>query len=597
MPYDAATGLYTSNWPDVALPDQPHSLFSFLFSSEPYSTASNAYRRSSCKDRLWLVDSTSGRSYTYRQALKRTLDLSRAFSSRGVGDGDAVVVFSLNDIDYGPCLWATARLGGVSSCANPAYTASELAHQIRTAHAAHPVKLILVHPNSIETAVKACEESGVSSEVILLMRSTPEQLSNVEPLADGFSSIDAVISSTADEPVPPEVLIKPEEARTKLALLSFSSGTTGLPKAVAIPHYAVIANILQGAQAWDKSGSFAPYNATQKTGDVVMAVLPFFHIYGLVVVLHTSLYQNQCVVVLPQFTFTTFLETIQRHRVSILFLVPPIVIMLVKQATDGYNLSSLRMTMTGAAPLTEETLTAFHDKFPKVTTGQGYGMTETCTLISLFEPNYPGGFPGGSAGSLVPNLTVKVVSPEGKLLPPNEIGELWSRSPSNALGYLNNDKATKETFDDEGFVHTGDEVRIDEKGHLYVVDRIKELIKSSGFQVAPAELEGHLLAHEDVQDVAVIGIPDEKRGEAPMAFIVLSPSTAARLSRSRDPSSAKSALVALLKKHVTDHKIKYKALAEVEFVEAIPKTQSGKLLRRDLRTLHAKKTKGEKAKM
>jgi len=181
-----------------------------------------------------------------------------------------------------------------------------------------------------------------------------------------------------------------------------------------------------------------------------------------------------------------------------------------------------------------------------------------------------------------------VVSSDGKLQGPGEIGELLSRSPSNALGYLGNEKATKETFDNDGFVHTGDEVYIDRDGWVFVVDRIKELIKVSGFQVAPAELEGHLLGHPFVQDVCVIGVPDDRTGEKPKAFVALTPEASAQIER--DPSQA-GRIATSIKDFVRQHKVHYKALKEVQFISAIPKTASGKLLRKDLRILHAKAQK------
>ncbi|GAA6016496.1 hypothetical protein JCM10207_002817 [Rhodosporidiobolus poonsookiae] len=609
MPFDPQTGIHSSPFPSIALPDKPLSVYDFLFdAATPYSTAKHAYQRAAvAEDALWLVDATSPKTYTFKQAHQRTLDLARAFHARGLKDEDAVVLFSPNDVEYGPCLWACFRQGGIVSCANPSYQPEELAHQMKTVNSHHPVKRVLVHPGAVETAVLACEQSGVSSEKIVLIgppTSRGDSPANTKPLKQGFPTLDDLIQDSRDAPTPPKVSLTAENARTKLALLSFSSGTTGLPKAVSIPHYSVVVNVLQACQHWKLT-------STNRPGDIAMGCLPFYHIYGLVVVLHGSLYQNIPVVVLPKFTFDGFLDAIQRHRISLLYMVPPMVVLLVKQAlTEKYDLSSVRVAMAGAAPLTDDTITAFRAKFPQIPVGQGYGMTETCTIVSLLDISYKGGFPGSSAGALVCNIDMalevsltipepppyraKIVSPDGKLLPPGEVGELWSRSPSNALNYLGNEKATKETFDDDGFVHTGDECKIDEDGLLYVVDRIKELIKVSGFQVAPAELEGHLLGHPDVQDVCVIGVPDEKRGEAPKAFVVLTPSTSARLKADK---SAYAGLVDSIKKHVTDHKIKYKALGEVEFLEAIPKTPSGKLLRKDLRALHAKTAKKAQAKM
>ncbi|GAA5862237.1 hypothetical protein JCM8547_007779 [Rhodosporidiobolus lusitaniae] len=587
MPYDSKTGIHTAPRPEVSLPSGPLSIFDFLFSSEALETRP--------KDVPVLIDASSNRSYTFHGAHQRTLDLARAFHSHGVRENDGVVLFSPNDIDYGPVLFASFRQGVIASCANPEYQAEELAHQLETVNGAHPVKLIVAHPDSVVTTVKACEKTGLSSELIVTIGSSATSCpTNVKPLASGFPSLDDLVKSTRGAPFPPKVTLEQSEQRTKLALLSFSSGTTGLPKAVMIPHFAVIANVLQATKHWEETSDFSPHSTEERRGDVVCGSLPFYHIYGLVVALHGSFYQGLPVVILPRFQLSLFLDAVQRHHISILYVVPPIIIMLVKsELTKDYDLSSLRLAMTGAAPLTDDTLAAFRAKFPEVTAGQAYGMTECCTVVSCCPAN-DRAFSGAAAGILTGNIEARIVSLDGKFLGPNEIGELWSRGPSNALGYLNNEKATKETFDEEGFVHTGDEAKIDENGLLYIVDRIKELIKVSGFQVAPAELEGHLLTLDDVQDVAVIGIPEDKRGEAPKAFVVLSSPAKSRLESGK---TTEAALVQSIKQHVLDHKIKYKALAEVELIEAIPKTASGKLLRKDLRVLHAQKAKSKKQKM
>ncbi|TNY22491.1 amp dependent CoA ligase [Rhodotorula diobovata] len=601
MPFDAKTGIYTRDLPRVQLPQRPLSIYDFLF--DPDNSAASAVggpgvhtKRADPTGRLWLIDAASSRQYTYEDARARTDDLARAFYAKGLKEGDTLLVFSPNDIDYGPAVWATFRNGGVASCANPAYMPAELAHQIDTVHKHHPVKLMLVHPDAIETAVKACENAKFSTEMIVLIRPPlAESPANTKSLAAGFPTLDDLVASTREQPLPPRFSLKPDEARTRLAFLSFSSGTTGVPKAVMIPHAAVIANVLQDALHWERTTPFVPYDAKAKKGDVIMGALPFYHIYGLVVILHHSLYQNTPVVVHAKFEPRAFLQSIQDHRITTLYLVPPQVIFMVKQdeLVRQFDLSSVRMVMAGAAPLTDETIALFRKRFPHISVGQGYGMTESSTIISTMDASPD--FPGSSAGLLLPNVEAKIVSPEGKALPPNEVGELWSRGPSNALGYLNNDKATAETFDKEGFLHTGDEAFLTESGMLTITDRIKELIKCSGFQVAPAELEGHLLAHEDVQDVCVIGVPDDRKGEVPKAYVVMSPPAASRVKAGG--SKAEADLVASIKKFVADHKIKYKHLAEVEFIEAIPKTPSGKLLRRDLRTLHAQKGKKNKEKL
>ncbi|SGZ24629.1 BQ5605_C023g09735 [Microbotryum silenes-dioicae] len=281
----------------------------------------------------------------------------------------------------------------------------------------------------------------------------------------------------------------------------------------------------------------------------------------MVVVLHISVYNNTPVCVIPKFGLESFLGSIQKYKITSLYVVPPIMILLAKNdTTKKFDLSSVRICMAGAAPLTIEIFQLFSRKFPKVRAGQGYGATESCTIITKFD--VAGGSPGHSAGLVFPSIEVKIVSPEGKNLPPGGVGELWSRSPSNAIGYLANEKATKETWDEEGFLHTGDECYIDDSGHMFVVDRIKELIKA-----VIRSHQGFLLDHPLVNDCAVIGIPDDYTGEKPKAFVALPPTEQVKLAK--DPNLADE-YIASIKKVVADNKIKYKHLAEVAFLPSIP---------------------------
>ncbi|OJT02330.1 4-coumarate--CoA ligase-like 7 [Trametes pubescens] len=312
--------------------------------------------------------------------------------------------------------------------------------------------------------------------------------------------------------------LQPGEGKRKLAFLSFSSGTTGRPK--------------------------------------------------------TTL------VVVQKFNFEQFLESIQRYRITNLCLVPPMIVLLCKHpAVPKYDLSSLRMLMSGAAPLTAELVKHLMARLPNCWIGQAYGMTETCTAVTFPQVDQRTATLG-SGGFLLPGCRARVVKPDGSLAAFGEAGELVVTSPSVAIGYMNNPEATAETFKD-GWVSTGDEVYFNERKEIFVVDRIKELIKVRGYQVPPAELEGHLLGHPDVDDVCVVGIPDEYSGELPLAFIV--PSADAQTRMDAGGTRAQDDVRKAILKHVADHKTSYKHLVGVEFIDAIPKNPSGKLLRRFLR--------------
>ncbi|KDE02795.1 hypothetical protein MVLG_06687 [Microbotryum lychnidis-dioicae p1A1 Lamole] len=538
MPYNAQTGIYTSALPDAPLPPNLDtiSIYDFLFGPVFKPVGPGAVQRNQREDSVWLIDSVTGKTLTYEQAHQRTLDIAKGFKKRGLEEGNTVVIFSPNEVDYATGVWATFRLGGIVSCANPSYTAGELAYQLSMVHKYHPVKLVLASPESLADTLEACKKGGLlESNVILIREAYASSSDNIKNLARKFPTLDDIA----------------REGRVGVPFVQF--GTTGLPKAVEIPHRCLIANVLQSTVHWSKR-PFTRYDAKTKKGDVIAGILPFFHIYGLVVVLHISVYNNTPVCVIPKFGLESFLGSTQKYKITSLYVVPPIMILLAKNdTTKKFDLSSVRIYMAGAAPLTIEIFQLFSRKFPKVRAGQGYGATESCTIITKLD--VAGGSPGHSAGLVFPSIAVKIVSPEGKNLPPGGVGELWSRSPSNAIGYLANEKATKETWDEEGFLHTGDECYIDDSGHMFVVDRIKELIK------------GFLLDHPLVNDCAVIGIPDDYTGEKPKAFVALPPTEQVKLAK--DPNLADE-YIASIKKVVADNKDQVQAFGRSGFLAFDP---------------------------
>jgi len=350
---------------------------------------------------------------------------------------------------------------------------------------------------------------------------------------------------------------------------------------VEISHYAPIANVLQISAWWKVNDNSIPWEDRRiRPGDVTIAVLPFYHIYGLVINLHFTLFAGSSLVVVPKFEFIPFLKSIKRHRVAVTLVVPPMVVLLCKHpATKNYDLSSIRLLICGAAPLSAELTDILVKVLPQAFIGQGYGMTETSTGLTMPPVSQKVGTLG-SAGQLISGVRARVIKVDGTLAGVGEPGELMVTGPSMALRYSNSEKATAETFID-GWVRTGDEVIIDKNNEVFIVDRLKEFLKVRGFQVAPAELEGHLLSHPDVADTCVVGVPDDFSGELPLAFVVLSADAAKRASASE---AAAAEIKASISKYVADHKTAYKRLAGgVEFVDVIPKNPSGKLLRRVLR--------------
>nr|WHF58352.1 4-coumarate:CoA ligase [Ganoderma lucidum] len=530
----------------------------------------------------WLVEEATRRKIGSDELRARTHGLANALKLRwNLGEDDVACIFSPNHVGRSRSWAASSRriLLGASfvlclietyRTSNPLYTAEELAHQLELSK----TRLLFVHPAMLTVAAEAAHAVGLAYDRIVLFDPIP---------ASPHSNVQELIKfGLGAKQEYAERRLKPGEARTKLALLLFSSGTTGKPKAVMISHYGLVANIVQVAQYIQvHDGNVPPKSRHFRVGDVSLG-----DAYGLHFVLFFGMFAGLTIVVSPKYSLERMLQSIQQYRVTHLWLVPPQAIMICKlislntqsPAVQDYDLSSVQFVACGAAPVSGELTDQLTKVLPNALVGQGYGMTETSTMITFCQLDKRIGTPG-CAGLLIPGVEARVVKVDGTLAQFGEPGELHLRSPALSLGYYDNPTATAETFKD-GWLHTGDEVKLNENGEVFVVDRIKELIKVRGFQVAPSELEGHLLDHPDVADVCVVGIPDDYSGELPFAFIVLNRDAQARVQG--NPQEKKKVKERVMK-HVSDHKTHFKWLAGVEFVDAIPKNPSGKLLRRVLR--------------
>jgi 4-coumarate--CoA ligase len=478
-----------------------------------------------------VIDGMTGRSLTYEQLVDLIKRCGGGLRARGFSPGDVLAIMAPNLPEYAVAFHGTAVAGGISTTINPTYTAEEVEYQLRDSGA----RSLLTIPMFLEVATVAAAAAGLD-EVFVLGE------------GDGATPFADLLTADPIEPVD----LDPAEA---LVALPYSSGTTGLPKGVMLTHRNLVANLAQGEHA-----------LAINEREVIVAVLPFFHIYGMEVLMNGVLYNACTAVTMPRFDLAEFLRIIQEYEVTRAYLVPPIILALAKHPmVDEYDLSSLRQVFSGAAPLGAE-LAAEASARIGCEVVQGYGLTETSPVTHATPP---GQFKPGSIGVAISNTECRVVDPDGNDLGLDEDGEIWIRGPQVMKGYLNNPAATAATIDEDGWLHTGDIGHVDADGHWYIVDRLKELIKYKGFQVPPAELEGLLLAHPAVADAAVIPVPDEEAGEVPKAFVVLKPGAEAT------PEG--------LMEHVSGHVAHYKQIRYLDLVDEIPKSASGKILRRVLK--------------
>ena len=481
-----------------------------------------------------LIEPDTGRGMRYGELADAVRAVAAGLFAHDVRQGEVLALCAPNSIEFVVAWFAASSVGATVTAFNPTSTQEEITQQLKLAGARWLVTTGQLYEKKLRAAAEA---SGIAESYLI-----GEAGSAAGANAIGFEEL----SAHGDGLIP-----RFDASPRDVAFLPFSSGTTGLPKAVELTHRNLVANLCQ----------MRPVHRLSPD-DTVIAVLPLFHIFGFQVTLNLALRAGATVVILQRFELGAFLNAIQTYGVTRAEVVPPIVLALANsELVDRYYLGSLRTVIAGAAPLGADLARACAERIG-CQVKQGFGMTELAggTHIAPDGNDHP-----DSIGPALPGIECRVVDPESGLdLGPNEPGELWMRSPSTMRGYLDDPQATAATIDADGWLHSGDIVTVDENGWFRVADRIKELIKYKGFQVAPAELEDVLLTHPAVADAAVVRRSDEQAGEVPKAFVV-----------PRRPVSADE-----LMKWVADRVAHYKRIRHVEFVEQIPKSPSGKILRR-----------------
>jgi acyl-CoA synthetase (AMP-forming)/AMP-acid ligase II len=512
--------IHTSEYPPVEIPTTPIA----------ETVLAGAAARG---DHPALVDGLTGQTITYAQLAHMVERMAAGFAEIGVRPGDVVALHSPNTVLYPVVFYAASRAGATVTTLSALATAKDMAGQLDDSKASLVITVGALLPVAREAAgdrpVWTCDR------------------------VEGYPCVQDLLAATG--PVPDVQVDVTED----VAVLPYSSGTTSLPKGVMLTHASMGVNLVQ----IDALHTMGPE-------DRIVAVLPFFHIYGMTVLMNVALRKGATVVVLPRFDLIGFLDVLERHRITRAYVAPPVVLALAKHpAVEGRDFSALKFILSAAAPLDGELARACAERLD-VEIGQAYGMTELSPGTHLVPDGLGAQAPSASIGKLFPSTEARLVSLDtGADVGFDAEGEIWIRGPQRMKGYFGRQEETDTLIDAGGWLHTGDIGTVDEAGWWHVVDRVKELIKYKGYQVAPAELEAVLLASPDVADAAVIGVYDERGDEVPKAFVVRTPGSTA----TEDDVLA----------FVAERTAPYKRVRRIEFIDAVPKAASGKILRRELR--------------
>ncbi|KUJ20902.1 acetyl-CoA synthetase-like protein [Mollisia scopiformis] len=513
-------------------------------------------KREFTDNQVIFLDAKTFRQYSFHELKQTAIAFGHALRTQwNWKKNDCIGVYSPNCVDTPAVIFGAIWAGAIVSPANPAYSASELAFQLKDSGA----KALITQGSCLEVAFEAAKIVNIPRNRILVIGD--EKTAPVQH----FSQF---VLTANDSPPLSRVPSTPSE----VVFLVYSSGTTGLPKGVMLSHRNIIVNLLQTDPI---QTDLSHDGGVDGKGDAVIAVLPFYHLYGLQYEVLYMVHLGVKAVILAAFQPDAFCQAVQDHKCTFGYLVPPILLFLGKSPlVDKYDLSSLKTAYSAAAPLTSDLVEGVWNRL-QLRTKQAYGLSETSPAITTMETK-DWRRKMGSVGPVLPNQIVKVMSDDEKLLPAFSDGEIWVQGPNVFPGYLNNPTATANCMTSDGFFKTGDIGHFDNDGFLYITDRKKELIKYKGFQVAPAELEGLLIGHEKIADACVLGVYEKSQAtELPRAYLVKAESA-----KSIDDTILAKEIQEWLGAKVAPHK---RLRGGIYFVDAIPKSAAGKILRRILR--------------
>ncbi|AEE29980.1 OPC-8:0 CoA ligase1 [Arabidopsis thaliana] len=493
------------------------------------------------RGRIAFIDASTGQNLTFTELWRAVESVADCLSEIGIRKGHVVLLLSPNSILFPVVCLSVMSLGAIITTTNPLNTSNEIAKQIKDSN-----------------PVLAFTTSQLLPKISAAAKKLPIVLMDEERV-DSVGDVRRLVEMMKKEPSGNRVKERVDQDDT--ATLLYSSGTTGMSKGVISSHRNLIAMVQTIVNRFGSDDGEQRFICT----------VPMFHIYGLAAFATGLLAYGSTIIVLSKFEMHEMMSAIGKYQATSLPLVPPILVAMVNGADQikaKYDLSSMHTVLCGGAPLSKEVTEGFAEKYPTVKILQGYGLTES-TGIGASTDTVEESRRYGTAGKLSASMEGRIVDPvTGQILGPKQTGELWLKGPSIMKGYFSNEEATSSTLDSEGWLRTGDLCYIDEDGFIFVVDRLKELIKYKGYQVAPAELEALLLTHPEITDAAVIPFPDKEVGQFPMAYVV----------RKTGSSLSEKTIMEFVAKQVAP----YKRIRKVAFVSSIPKNPSGKILRKDL---------------
>ncbi|KAK0085423.1 hypothetical protein PV325_005245 [Microctonus aethiopoides] len=496
----------------------------------------------------------TGRKYTYAQARDNSNYLARSLRNMGFRDGDVVALILPNLPESALSFLGILEAGLVVTTVNPMYTVDEISRQLKSSKA----KAIITSSGIAPNVVIAGKASLPSNAPIIVVDDA------VQSPPDGTILFNDLITRGKTLPQIPSQIRNPHD----LAVLPYSSGTTGLPKGVELTHSNLVSNMVM------TDASYVFPEKADGEQEIIPTVLPLFHIFGMNCIMLPRLATGEKLITLPNFSPETYINVLAKNKCSLLYCAPPIVLFFgAHPMVKAEYFKSVRSIFSGAAPLAYSDVERVYNKFnltsETLQISQGYGLTE-CSPVAFLETENK----FASIGHPISRCEARLVDPMSgnDVVTPGQTGEIWIRGPHVMKGYFNNEEATREILQD-GWLKTGDIAYFDDDFAFFITDRLKELIKVKGFQVPPAELEAILRTHPAIADAAVIGVPDPRSGEIPKAYVVLK----------SDETATEENIQNFVKGKVSEYK---ELKGGVSFIDEIPRNPTGKILRIHLRNIN-----------